>query len=221
MISLDPEIRSTYEDSVDENSVNMMDTEDDPTTPSKLQIQYGLSKFQVKADSCGSKSLVTDQMTKDIEERDINTWSRTINPVQRKSYTDTPIKNLATLDCDFECNRWREGRADVIVVPNKHREMVGRDMFKPLRIHFKQKDSPNAEGKNINSIDSTPTCPIRKDLAIKYKNLTTRVGRSIDDKVKSYFRTNYTPVHLKGRRVSLHLEKQVEEELKNLQNNGH
>ena len=39
--------------------------------------------------------------------------------------------------------------------------------------------------------------------------------------LKSQFKPKYTPVHQKGRRVPLHLETKVEEELKNLQNNGH
>ena len=39
MISLREEIHSTYGKSDDNYSVNMMDTADDPTTPSKLHVQ--------------------------------------------------------------------------------------------------------------------------------------------------------------------------------------
>ena len=139
MISLNPDSHSTYDDSADEYSVNMMETPDDPTTPSKLLIQYGHSKIWVMFDSGSSTSIVTEQMAKDIEARDSNTWwSRKTNPVKLKSYTDTPIKNLATIYCDIECNGWKAGRADIIVVPNKHRAIVGRDLFKPLGIQLKQ-----------------------------------------------------------------------------------
>ena len=139
MISLQAEIHSTYGDSGDEYSVNKMDTTDDPTTPSKLHIQYGHSKFWVMVDSGNSTSIVTEQMAKDIEARDSNTWwSRSTNQFKLKSYTNTPIKNLGTLYCDIECNGWRTGRADIIVVPNKHRAIVGRDLFKTLGIHLKQ-----------------------------------------------------------------------------------
>ena len=51
MISLDPEIPSTYEVSADDYSVNVMDTEYDPTKPSKLHIQHGHSNFWVMVDS--------------------------------------------------------------------------------------------------------------------------------------------------------------------------
>ena len=40
MISLQAEIHSTYGNSGDYYSVNMMDTTNDPPTPSKLQVQY-------------------------------------------------------------------------------------------------------------------------------------------------------------------------------------
>ena len=43
MISLQAAIHSTYGDSEYDKSVNMMDTTDDHTTPSKLHIQYGHS----------------------------------------------------------------------------------------------------------------------------------------------------------------------------------
>ena len=131
------------------------------------------------------------------------------------------MKNLGTLYCDIECNNWKTGRADIIVVPNKHRAIVGRDLFRPLGIQLKQHDSPTSTGKNINSIDDPQPLTIKEEIATKYKNLTIRIGRSTHHKVKSLFKSNYTPVHQKGRRVPLHLETQVEEELRNLQNDGH
>ena len=220
MISLQAEIHSAYGDSEDAYSVNMMDTTDDPTTPSKPHIQYVHSKFWVMVDSGSSTSIVSAQMAKDIEARDSNTWwSQTTNPVKLKSYTNIPIKNLGTLYCDIECNHWVAGAADIIVIPNKHRAIVWRDLFKPLGIHLKQQVYPNSEGKIVNSIDKT--CTIKREVATKYKNLTTRFERFKHQKVKSQFKSNFTPVHQRERRVPLHLEKQVEEELKNLQNNGH
>ena len=93
MISLNPVTHSTYDDSADEYSVNMMETPDDLTTPSKLHIQYGHSKFWVMVESGSSTSIVTEKMAKDIEATDRSTcWSRTTNPVKLKSYTDIPIK---------------------------------------------------------------------------------------------------------------------------------
>ena len=112
-------------------------------------------------------------MAQDIEARDSNTcWGRKTNPVKLMSNTDTPIKNLGTLYCDIECHGWKAGRADIIVVPNEHRAIVGNDLFKPLGIQLKQQDSPKSEGKKINSIDITQTQTIKEEVAIRYKNLT-------------------------------------------------
>ena len=170
-----------------------METPDDSTTPSKLQIQYGYSKFWVMVDSRSSTSIVKEHMAKDIEARDRNTWwSGTINPVKLKSYTDNPIKNLGTLYSDIECNGWKARRADIIVVPNKHRAIIGRDLFKPLGIKLTQHDSPTSTGESINSINTFQTPTIKEEVENKYKNLTTTIGRSIHHKVKSQFKSNYT-----------------------------
>ena len=107
------------------------------TAPSKLHILYGHCKFWMMVDSGSSTSIVTEKMAKDIEARDSNTWwSQTTNPVQLRSYTKTPRKILGTLYCDTECNGWRSGRKDIIVVPNRHRAIVGMDLLKFLGIHF-------------------------------------------------------------------------------------
>ena len=46
------------------------------------------------------------------------------------------------------------------------------------------------------------------------------MGRSKTHTVKSKFKTNFTPLYQRGRRIPIHLQSQVEEELKKLQKNG-
>ena len=173
-------------------------------------------------DSGSSASLVTERMAKEIAERDSNTWwSHTKNPVQLRSYTNDPIHNKGTFYSDIQCNGWNAGRADLIVVPNSHRAIIGRDLFQALGITLQQQDPTNLEGKTIYNISAPSSCPLKQEIAIKYKNLTNRIGRSVSHKVKSKFKSYYTPIHQKGRRIPRHLEKEVEEELKKLQANGH
>ena len=45
------------------------------------------------------------------------------------------------------------------------------------------------------------------------------MGRSINHTVESPLKTNFTPVHQRGRRVPIDLQNQVEEELKKIQEN--
>ena len=64
MIAPNLDTHSTYDDSTDDYSVNMMESPDDPTTPSKMHMQYGNSKFWVMVDSGSSTSIVTEQMVR-------------------------------------------------------------------------------------------------------------------------------------------------------------
>ena len=221
-ISIDNEVQSQYTNSEDDYSVNMLSPEKDKTTPAKLEIQYGNSKYRVMVDSGSSARLVTERMAKEIEERDSNTWlSHTTNPVQLRSFTNDPIHNKGTLYSDIQCNGMNTGQADLIVVPNSHQPIIGKDLFQALGITLKQQDPTNLEGKTIYNISAPSTCPLKQEIAIKYKNLTSRIGRSVNHQVKSKFKSYYTPIQQKGRRIPLHREKEVEEELKKLQANEH
>ena len=106
-------------------------------------------------DSGSSHSLITERMAREIEVRDKNSWwSRKNNPVNLRSFTNTPIKNRGTLYCDVECNEWNAGRADLIVVPNNHRALIGRDLLQGLGIQVNQQTSPTSEGKNVALIEN-------------------------------------------------------------------
>ena len=56
---------------------------------------------------------------------------------------------------------------------------------------------------------------LKIEIAKKFPNLIKRIGRSKNYTVKTKVKTNFTPIHQRGRRVPIHLQSQVEEELKN------
>ena len=66
----------------------------------------------------------------------------------------------------------------------------------------------NLEGQNL-----------KIEIYKNFPNLIKRIGRSKNHTVKSKFNTNFTPIHQRGRRISIHLQSKVEEELKNSQKN--
>ena len=180
-ISIDDEVQSQYTNSEDNYTVNMLSPMKDKTTPAILEIQYGNSKYWVMGDCGSSASLVAEGMAKEIEERDSNTWwSHTTNPVQLRNYTNDPIHNKGTLYSDLQCNGWNAGRADLIVVPNSHRAIIGRDLFQALGITLQQQDPKNLEGKVIYNISAPSTCPLKQEIAAKYKILTNRIGPSVN-----------------------------------------
>ena len=167
------------------------------------------------ADSGTSNIWVTERKAHEIEDRDKNSWwSRKTNPTNLRSFTNTPIRNVATLYCNIEFNGWNAGRADLIVVPNNHRAIIGRDLFQGPGVQVNQQPSPRAEGKQVAMIQNLGQ-NLKIEIAKKFPDLIKRIGRSKYHTVKSKFKTNFTPIHQRGWRIHIHLQSQVEEELKN------
>ena len=221
MVSLNNEIESIREDSEEDYSVNLVSQTEGSTTPTKLNVTFGNNKYWVMVDSGNSNSLITERMAHEIEERDKNSWwSRETNPTNLRSFTNTPIKNKGTVYCDVQCNGWNAGRADLIVVPNNHRALIGRDLFQGLGIQVNQQTSPKAEGKNVAMIENLDSQNLKQVIAKQFPGLIKRIGRSVNHTVKSKFKTNFTPIHQRGRRVPIHLQNQVEQELEKLEENG-
>ena len=61
---------------------------------------------------------------------------------------------------------------------------------------------------------------LKIEIANKFPNLIKRIGRAKNHTVKSKLKTNFTPIHQRGRRIRIHLQSQVEEELKKLEKYG-
>ena len=83
-ISLENDIQSEYADSDDDYTVNMLSPTNDNSTPTKLEIQFGNSKYWVMVDSGSSSSLVTEKMAGEIEIRDSNTTSELLKQPHQK-----------------------------------------------------------------------------------------------------------------------------------------
>ena len=200
IISINDEIESITHDSEEDYSVNPVSPTNGSATPTKLNVKFGNTKYWVMVESGSSHSLVTERMAREIEMRDKNSWwSRRTNPVNLRSFTNTPIKNRGTLYCDVECNEWNAGRADLIVVPNNHRALIGRDLFQGLGIKVNQQPSPTSEGKNVAMIENQNNKSLKQEIAKQFPGLIKLIGRSVNHTVKSEFKTNYTPVHQRGR----------------------
>ena len=191
MVSVNNEIESIRDDSEADYTVNLVSPTEGSTTPTKLNVTFGNKKYWVMVDSGSSNSLITERMAHEIEERDKNSWwSRKTNPTNLRSSTNTPIKNKGTLYCNVQCNGWNAGRADLIVVPNNHRALIGRDLFQGLGIQVNQQSSPNSEGKNVAMIENLESQYLKQLIAKQFPGLVKRLGRSINHTVKSKFKKN-------------------------------
>ena len=78
-------------------------------------------------------SLITKRIAQEIESHNSSAWwSRQPNSMKLKSFNNSPIKNLGTVYCEVKSNGWNGGRVDLIVVPNSHRAIIGKYLFKIL-----------------------------------------------------------------------------------------
>ena len=178
MVSLNNEIESIARNSDEDYMVNLFSPTDGPTTPTKLNVKLGNTTYWVMVDSGSSNSLITERMACEIEDRDKNSWwSRKTNPTNLRSFTNTPIKKKGTMYCDVQCSGSNAGGADLIVVPNKHRALIGRDLFQGLGIQINQQSSPNSEGKNVALIEIQSSKNLKKEIAKQFPGLIKRIGR--------------------------------------------
>ena len=97
-----------------------------------------------------------------------------------------------------------------------HRSLLGRDLFPALGLSIQQ---PNNQ-KTVNQVDQEH-CPIKKQIAIDFPDLISRIGKSKVHTVRSNFHKKYTPSHQKGHRVPINLLDKVSDELKKLSEQGH
>ena len=156
--------------------VNLVFPTDGPTTPTQLNVKLGNNKYWVMVDSGSSNSLITERMAREIKDRDKNSWcSRKTNPTNLRSFTNTAIKNKGTMYCDVQCNEWNAGRADLIVVPNNHRALIGRDLFQRQGIQVNPQSSPNSEGKNVALIEIQNSKNLKQEIAKQFLGLITRI----------------------------------------------
>ena len=97
-----------------------------------------------------------------------------------------------------------------------HRSLLGRDLFQALGLSIHQSNNHIT----INQVDQE-YCPIKKQIAIDYPDLISRIGKSKVHTVRSKFHKHYTPSHQKCRRVPINLLDKVSAELKKLSEQGH
>ena len=156
-------------------------------------------------------------MTDSIFSQDLNSkWIRETNPKQLKNFSNEPIQTLGILQTSIRSNNWYANPVETQVVTNGHRPLLGRDLFRALGLSIQQSNN----SKTVNQVDQE-YCPIKKQIATDFPDLISRIGKSKVHTVRSKFHRNYTPLHQKGRRVSINLLDKVSDELKKLSEQGH
>ena len=106
----------------------------------------------------------------------------------------------------IKCNDWVATGVNVTVVEDGHRPIIGRDLFPKLSFSLTQT-------KQVANVDKNQ-CLIKKQIALDFPGLISRIGKSLKNSVKSTFLKHFTPTHQKG--VPINLQPLVNDELKKI-----
>ena len=137
-----------------------------------------------------------------------------------KTFSNEPIKVLGYLETTVAYNDWIDREANLTVVEDVHKIILGRDLFTSLGLAVVQQQQQPENGKCVNNINNS-TCKIKETIAAQFPHLVSRIGLSKTHEAKSKFHQKLTAKHQKVCRVPINLQPRVTAELEHLQNEGH
>ena len=182
-----------------------------------LPVVLGNTATNVLVDSGSVYTIINESLAYSIVSQDSNSkWIREGNSKQLKTFSNEPIQSLGILHTSIQSNNWYANPIEIQVVTDGHRPLLGRDLFSALGFSIQQSNNQTT----INRVEKEYR-PIKKEIAIDFPDLISRIGKSKVHMVRSKFHRNYTPSHQKGRRVPINLLDKVSEELKKLSEQGH
>ena len=214
----DPDLESNYS-SDEDNCVAAVSSTDFATSMEaiNLPVVLGNTATAVLVDSGSVCTIIKESLANSIVSQDSNSkWIREANPKQLKTFSNEPIHALGILQTSNQSNKWYANPIEIQVVTDDYRPLLDRDLFPALGLSIQQSNDQTT----INQVEQE-YCPIKKQIAIDFPDLISRIGKSKVHMVRSKFQRNYTPSHQRGRRVPINLLDKVSDELKKLSEQGH
>ena len=214
----DPDLESNYS-SDEDNCVAVVSSTDLTTlmTAINLPVIFGNTSTNVLVDSGSVCTIINESLANSIISHDSKSkWIRGANPKQLKTFSNEQIHTVGIIQTSIQSGNWHANPIEIQVVADGHRSLLGRDFFPALGLSIQQSNNQMI----INQVEQE-YCPIKKQIAIDFPDLISRIGKSKLHIVRSKFHKNYTPSHQKGRRVRINLLDKVSDELKKLTEQGH
>ena len=157
------------------------------------------------------------QRSPSIEFRDITRY-----PIDTLyvDYNKKPIRLLGSIQIPISSSGWRVADAQFLISENRTRNLLGLDLQEKLGIVTTQ-----LKAEKFQSVDSGSSDPISEYwcsfFAKKYAHVFSRLGRSKSHKVYTNFKFPLVPRQIKGRKVPIHIQDRVANEIKLLVEQGH
>ena len=197
----------------EDNFVAVISSTDSATSvdATNLPVTLGNTSTNVLVDSGSVCTIINESLANSIISHDPKSkWIREANPKQLKTFSYEPIHTVRILQTSIQSSNWYANPIEIQVVAD------GRDLFPALGFSIHQ----SSNQVTINQVDQE-YCPIKKQIAIDYPDLISRIGKSKVHTVRSKFHKDFTPSHQKSRRVPINLLDKVSAELKKLSEQGH
>ena len=213
-----PQCKSDY-DSSDDNMVASTASNSIQIEPKNTTLQIGNTQVGLLIDSGSVCSTLTESLAVEIVDNSpLARWLMTTTPQELKTFANEPINVMGMIQAPIASKGWRIEDAELVVVRDGLKSLIGRDLFDALGISVTQTPNSN-EGSMVNAI--TPQCPFKTRIAKQFPQLISRIGRSKIHIVKSKFHKNFQPKHQKGSRVPIILQERVNSEIKKLLEERH
>ena len=112
-----------------------------------------------------------------------------------KTFSNEPIKVLGQLATLVTYNDWTCDDAHLAVVEDRHKIIIGRDLFNSLGLAVVQQQVES--GKRVNNINNS-TYKVKDTIAAQFPHLVSRIGLPKTHIEKSKFHQKFTAKHQKG-----------------------
>ena len=136
---------------------------------------------------------------------------------QLMTFSNEPIHIERKMQSPITSKGWTFDSATFTVVAHCLKSLIGRDLFDQLILAVTQ--SSSHKGNLIKNISSSSE--FKKQIAITFPNLVSRIGRYKNHVAKSNFLKEFQPRYQKGRRIPINLQDKVNNELKKLLDEKH
>ena len=166
--------RTSDYDSFDDNMVDSIASNRLHIEPKITILQFGNTKVALLIDS-GSVYSVLNESLNMIKRSSLARWLTIAPSKDLKTFANEILAEIAMMQTLVESKRWRIEDAEVYVVIDGLKLLIGRDLFDALGISVIQ-NLNSIEGIMISNI--TIQCPVKSRAAYQFPNLISRIGIS-------------------------------------------
>ena len=135
-------------------------------------------------------------------------------------YNKQPIRLLGSIQIPISSSGWTEENAQFLISENRARNLLGLDLQEQIGVVTTQ-----LKAESVQSLESHSTDPISEYwssfFAKKYAHVFSRLGRSKHHKVYTNLKFPLVARQIKGRKVPIHIQDKVANEIKLLVEQGH